>query len=133
MVLSEIGVFWLWLVPVTHVPTVRFAVLFDFIVPRHERRRNVHFGITTLLTAPWVAQQLWEAFPTVPRHLIRDRDDVYGSAFRATAAVMGIEDVMIAPRSPWQNPYVERVIAINTGRAGYDVLAGAQGPRHVRN
>ena len=94
------------------VPTVSFAVLFVFIVLRHERRRIVHFGIATHPTAPWVAQQLREAFPwdTEPRHLIRDRDGVYGAVFRVTVAAIGIEDVVIAPRSPWQNPYVERVI-----------------------
>jgi transposase InsO family protein len=94
------------------VPTVSFAVLFVFIVLRHERRKIVHFGIATHPTAAWIAQQLREAFPwdTEPRHLIRDRDGAYGATFRATVAAMGIEDVVIAPRSPWQNPYVERFI-----------------------
>ncbi len=94
------------------VPTVSFAVLFVFIVLRHERRRIVHFGITTHPTALWVAQQLREAFPwdSAPRHVIRDRDDAYGAAFRATVKAMNIEGVVTAPRSPWQIPYVERVI-----------------------
>jgi transposase InsO family protein len=94
------------------VPTVSFAVLFVFIVLRHERRRVVHFGITTHPTAPWIAQQLREAFPwdSAPRHVIRDRDGAYGAAFRATVKAMYIEEVVTAPRSPWQNPYVERVI-----------------------
>ena len=42
--------------------------------------------------------------------MIRDRDGIYGAKFRATVAAMGSEDVVIAPRSPWRNPYVERVI-----------------------
>ncbi len=94
------------------VPTVSFAVLFVFIVLRHERRRVVHVGITIHPTAPWVAQQLREAFPwdSAPRHVIRDRDGAYGAAFRATVKAMDIEEVVTAPRSPWQNPYVERVI-----------------------
>ena len=62
-------------------------------------------------TAQWTAQQLVEAFPweTAPRYLLRDRDAVYGVAFSSRAA-MGIHEVKTAPRSPWQNPYVERLI-----------------------
>ena len=94
------------------VPTVTFAILFVFMVLRHDRRRIVHFSVTARPTASWAAQQIREAFPwdTGPRHLIRDRDGIYGATFRATVAAMGIEDVVTAPRSPWQNPYVERVI-----------------------
>ncbi len=63
-------------------------------------------------TAAWVAQQIREAFPwdTAPRHVIRDRDSVYGGVFRARVLAMGIEEVITAPRSPWQNPFAERVI-----------------------
>jgi transposase InsO family protein len=59
-----------------------------------------------------VARQLREAFPfdTAPRYLIRDRDSVYGDEERRALAGMGIEEVVIAPRSPWQNPFVERLI-----------------------
>ena len=94
------------------VPTATFAILFVFMVLRHDRRRIVHFSVTAQPTASWAAQQIREAFPwdTGPRHLIRDRDGIYGATFRATVAAMGIEDVVTAPRSPGQNPYVERVI-----------------------
>ena len=53
-----------------------------------------------------------EAFPfdTAPDFVLRDRDGTYGKAFRRRVSSMGIEEVLIAPRSPWQNPYVERVI-----------------------
>ncbi len=63
-------------------------------------------------TADWLAQQIREAFPwdTAPRHLIRDRDGAYGQSFRSTVMAMGVEEVVTAPRSPWQNPYVERLI-----------------------
>ena len=100
------------------VPTATFAVLYVFIVLRHERRRIVHFGITTHPTAPWVAQQLREAFPwdRAPRHVVRDRDGAYGATFRATVKAMGIEEIVTAPRSPWQNPYVERVIGCAAAR-----------------
>ena len=94
------------------VPTATFAVLFVFVVLRHERRRIVHFGVTAHPTAAWVAQQFREAFPwdTAPRYLIRDRDGAYGSDVCSTVMAMGIEEVVTAPRSPWQNPFVERVI-----------------------
>lgn len=94
------------------VPTVRFNLLFAFIVLRHERRHIVHFAVTAHPTAAWIAQQITEAFPwdTAPRFMIRDRDGAYGSAARARIAAMGIEEVVTAPRSPWQNPFVERVI-----------------------
>jgi len=94
------------------VPTVSFKVLFVFIVLAHARRRVVHFNVTEHPTAQWTAQQLSEAFPwvTAPRFLIRDRDRVYGPAFKTRVECMGIEEVLTAPRSPWQNPYAERVI-----------------------
>ena len=94
------------------VPTATFNLLFAFVVLHHERRRIVHFGVTTNPTAAWVAQQIREAFPwdTAPRHVIRDRDSVYGGVFRARVLAMGIEEIITAPRSPWQNPFAERVI-----------------------
>jgi putative transposase len=94
------------------VPTVTFRVLFVFVMLAHERRRIVHFNVTEHPTAQWTAQQIVAAFPwdTAPRYLLRDRDSIYGEFFQARVANMGIEEVKIAPRSPWQNPYVERVI-----------------------
>ncbi len=94
------------------VPTATFRVLFAFIVLRHERRKVVHFNVTSHPTAAWLGQQLVEAFPweTAPRYLIRDRDAAYGTIFRDRLETMGIIDVLTAPRSPWQNAYVERVI-----------------------
>jgi len=94
------------------VPTVTFRVLFVSVVLSHQRRRVVHFNVTEHPTAEWTAQQVVEAFPfdTAPRFLLRDRDGVYGHVFRDRVAGMRIEEVLIAPRSPWQSPYVERVI-----------------------
>jgi transposase InsO family protein len=94
------------------VPTVAFKVLFVFIVLAHARRRIVHFNVTEHPTAQWAAHQLSEAFPweAAPRYLIRDRDRVYGPPFRTRVERMGIEEVLTAPRSPWQNPFAERVI-----------------------
>jgi putative transposase len=94
------------------VPTVTHKVLFVLLILAHHRRRVVHFHVTEHPTAPWTAQQVVEAFPwdEVPRYLLRDRDSIYGAYFRQRVHDMGIEEVLIAPRSPWQNPYVERLI-----------------------
>jgi transposase InsO family protein len=94
------------------VPTATFRARFVLIVLAHDRRRIVHFNVTEHPTADWTAQQIVEAFceEESPRFLIRDRDGVYGLAFRERVKALGIEEVVIAPRSPWQSPYVERVI-----------------------
>jgi hypothetical protein len=94
------------------VPTVQCRVLFVFIMLAHERRRIVHVNITEHPTAQWTAQQIVDAFPwdTAPRFLLRDRDSIYGRIFQDRVDHMGIEEVKIAPRSLWQNPYCERVI-----------------------
>ena len=93
-------------------PTATFRVLFVFIILAHDRRRIVHFNITEHPTAQWTAQQIVEAFPwdEAPRYLLRDRDSIYGEAFQERVGHMGIEEVKIAPYSPWQSPYVERLI-----------------------
>ena len=95
------------------VPTVTFRLLFCFVILGHDRRRILHFNVTAHPTARWTAQQIVEVFPadgTEPRYLLRDRDSIYGGYFRQRLKNMGIEEVLIAPRSPWQNPYCERVI-----------------------
>src|SRR5499425_2413499 len=94
------------------VPTALFQVLFVFIVIQHSRRRLVHFNVTEHPTAEWTARQLLEACALAkgPRYLIRDRDHAYGELFSRQAKALGIREAVIAPRSPWQNAYAERVI-----------------------
>ena len=94
------------------VPTVTFRLLYGFVVLQHERREIVHFAVTENPTAAWTARQLTEAFPwdQAPRYLLRDRDGIYGEEFTARVKAMGIDEVLTAPRSPWQNPYCERLI-----------------------
>jgi len=94
------------------VPTATFRVLFGFLVLAHDRRRVLHFNVTANPTAEWAARQLVQAFPeeTAPRFLIRDRDRNYGDRFRGTAEMLGVEEVVTATRSPWQNAYAERLI-----------------------
>ena len=92
--------------------TVRFQLLYGLVIVDHERRRIRHVAVTSSPTAAWTAQQLREAFPfdTAPTFLHRDRDGIYGETVSATIKALGIEEVVSAPRSPWQNPYCERVI-----------------------
>ncbi len=94
------------------VPTATFRVLFAFVVLRHDRRMVMHFNATAHPTAEWTAQQIVEAFPddTSPQFLIRDRDGIYGHIFQERIRSIDIEEVVTAPRSAWQNPYVERLI-----------------------
>jgi len=94
------------------VPTVACRVLFVLVILAHHRRRVVHFNVTEHPTAAWTAQQVIDAFPwdEAPRYLLRDRNRIYSASFPQRVRTMGIEAVVIAPRSPWQNPYVERLI-----------------------
>ena len=94
------------------VPTLTGRVLFVLVLLSHHRRRIVHVRITEHPTAEWTAQQIIEAFPesTAPRWLVRDRDAIYGERFQRRVAGMGIGEVVTSPSSPWQNPYVERLI-----------------------
>ena len=94
------------------VPTLTFECLFAFLVFGHGRRQLLWFAVTRHPTAEWLAQQIVEAFPwdTAPTYLVRDNDGAYGQAFTSRIRAMGIRDRPISPRSPWQNPYVERLI-----------------------
>jgi hypothetical protein len=94
------------------VPTVSCRVLYVFLVLRHDWRQVVHFNVTANPYAAWAAQQICDAFPyeEAPRFLLRDRDGIYGTYFQKCVEDMGIEEVLIAPRSPWQNPFCERAI-----------------------
>jgi hypothetical protein len=94
------------------VPRVTFRLLFVVLILAHDRRKIVHFGVTQHPTAGWLSRQVTEAFPwdTAPRFLLHDRGASYGSVFRSRVEAMGITEVVTAPRSPWQNAYVERVI-----------------------
>src|SRR6516225_9798672 len=88
------------------VPTASLRVLFVLVVLAHHRRRVVHFNVTEHPTAAWTAQQLVDAFPndSAPSYLLRDRDTVYGAAFRHRVNGMGIREVLTAPSRPWQTP-----------------------------
>jgi transposase InsO family protein len=94
------------------VPTATFRVLFVLVMLTHSRRRLVHLNVTEHPTAEWTARQLLEAcaLEEAARYVIRDRDQVYGERFSRQARMLDIREVVIAPRSPWQNAYAERMI-----------------------
>jgi hypothetical protein len=89
-----------------------FQLLFVFFILDHDRRRPIHFAVTSHPTAEWTARQLLEAFPwdNAPRYLLRDRDRCYGDTFSETARCLGTREVLTASQSPWQNACAERFI-----------------------
>jgi transposase InsO family protein len=114
------------------VPTVSFECLFAFVVMGHGRRQLLWFAVIRHPTAEWLAQQIVEAFPwdTAPAYLVRDNDGAYGQAFRRRVRTMGIRDRPTSPRSPWQNPYVERLIGtLRRNCLDHVLIFGA---RHLR-
>ncbi len=94
------------------VPTIGFSLLYALVIIRLDRRDLVWINVTTNPTAEWIARQITEAFPwnQAPRYLIRDRDRVYGTIVTRRLRAMGIRDKPIAPGSPWQNGFAERLI-----------------------
>ena len=94
------------------VPTLFFQVLFVFVVLAHDRRRILSVNVTSSPSAAWTANQVVQTFPweSAPRYLLRDRDGTYGAVFRNRVKNLGVKEVIIARRSPWQSPYGERVI-----------------------
>src|SRR6201997_5280430 len=94
------------------VPTIGFGLLYAFVIVRIDRRDLAWINVTANPTAEWIGRQITEAFPwdEAPRYLIRDRDRVYGAAVKRRLRAMGIRDKPIAPGSPWQNGFAERLI-----------------------
>jgi transposase InsO family protein len=94
------------------VASASFRLLYVMIILAQDRRKIMRTAVTEHPTAAWLSRQVTEAFPweTAPRYLLRDRDASFGSDFRSRVEAMGITEVITAPRSPWQNAYVERVI-----------------------
>jgi putative transposase len=114
------------------VPTIRLRVLFVFLVIEHRRRKVLHFGVTEHPTSEWTAQQVVEAFAELDakHYLIRDRDSIYGEEFHGRIRLLGMKEVITAPRSPWQNAFVERLIgSIRRECLDYVVLSR----RHLRH
>ena len=115
------------------VPTAQLRVLFVLVVLAHHRRRALHFNVTEHPTAAWTAQQIVDTFPddTAPAYLLRDRDAIYGDVFRQRVKGMQIQEVLTAPRSPWQNPFAERLIGSIRRDCLDHVIVLSE--RHLRN
>ena len=94
------------------VPTIGFDLLYAFVIVRLDRRDLIWISVTRHPTAEWIARQVTEAFPwnEAPRYLIRDRDRIFGAVVTRRLRTMGIRDKPIAPASPWQNGFAERLI-----------------------
>jgi transposase InsO family protein len=94
------------------VPAIGFELLYGFVIVRLDRRELVWISVATHPTAEWVARQITEAFPwnEAPHYMIRDRDRIYGAVVARRMRAMGIRDKPIAPASPWQNGFAERLI-----------------------
>jgi putative transposase len=115
------------------VPTAQLRVLFVLVVLAHHRRRVLHFSVTDHPTATWTAQQIVDSFPddTAPAYLLRDRDAIYGDSFRQRVKGMRIQEVLTAARSPWQNPFAERLIGSIRRECLNHVLVLSE--RHLRS
>jgi len=114
------------------VPTIGFDLLYVLIILRPARRDLVWINVTSSPTAEWIARQITEAFPwsEAPRYLIRDRDRAYGAAVTRRLRAMGIRDKPIAPSSPWQNGFAERLIGSIRRECTDHVVALGEG--HLR-
>ncbi|SIN91033.1 Integrase core domain-containing protein [Bradyrhizobium erythrophlei] len=84
------------------VPTIGFDLLYALVI----------VGSASQHIAEWVARQITEAFPwnEAPHYMIRDRDSIYGAVVTRRMRAMGIRDKPIAPASPWQNGFAERLV-----------------------
>jgi transposase InsO family protein len=113
----------LWAADLFTVPTLAFKMLYVLVFIAHGRRELVHVNVTANPTAAWAWRQVIEATPwgTKPRHLLRDRDAVYGRDFRARAERVGIDAIATPIPSPRANAIAERVIG-TPRREGIDHL-----------
>jgi transposase InsO family protein len=96
------------------VRTISFKLLYGLVILHHARWRLVTISVTSNPTAEWIADQVTDAFPSdeTSHHLIRDRDGTFGPAYTHRIRAIGIRDHPAAPRSPWQNDHVERLIGL---------------------
>jgi transposase InsO family protein len=116
------------------VPTIGFDLFYAFVIVRLDRRDLVWINVTSHPTTEWIARQIKEAFPwnDAPRHLIRDRDRLYGTIVTRRLRAMGIRDKPAAPASPWQNGFAERMIgSIRRERVDHIIVLGEAHLRRI--
>ena len=94
------------------VRTIFFKAIYVFIAISHDRRKILHFGVSSKPHSQWAIQQLRETFTfdTTTKYVIRDNDKIFNEEFKVQINKFGLEDTPTARQSPWQNPICERVI-----------------------
>src|ERR1035437_2038189 len=95
------------------VPTINFKMMYVLVMIEHHRRKLIHFNVTENPNAEWSLQQIRNLlfdFAILPKYLIRDRYMKYGTLLGGKKNRFGIDEIVTAYRSPWQNGYCERVI-----------------------
>jgi putative transposase len=92
--------------------TVRFHVLYVFIVTEIASRRLVHFNVTSNPTATWTLQQFREVLDNAQeyRFVIHDRDKIYSQDLDLAVRAMGVRILKTPFRSPQANAYCEWLI-----------------------
>ena len=92
--------------------TIIFKSIHVFVAISHERRKILHFAVSSKPHWQWIIQQLREtfAFDETTKYVIRDNDGIHSDEFKGAIKRFGLKDKPTAPRSPWQNPFAERVI-----------------------
>jgi transposase InsO family protein len=92
--------------------TLTYKILYGMILVHHKRRKIVHFAVTANPSQDWLSERLVAACRSnaIPRYLLRTRDALYGKRFRDSVRELGIQEIVAARQSPWQDVYVERVI-----------------------
>jgi putative transposase len=92
--------------------TVRFQIIYIFVLMEVGSRRLVHFNVTSHPTAAWTLQQFREAIDNSQdyRFLIHDRDSIYSQELDVAVRAMGVKVLKTPFRSPQANSHCERLI-----------------------
>lgn len=102
-----------WGIDFFTVPTLTFKIIYVLVIINHGTRKVEHFAVTSNTNVFWLKQQFRNATPydQKPKYLVHDNDSVFVSkAFQALLRSSGIKSKRTSYKSPWQNPYAERVI-----------------------
>jgi transposase InsO family protein len=94
------------------VRTLFFKAIYVFVAFSHDRRKILHWGVTSRPHSEWAIQQLREtfSFDNTTKYVIRDNDKIFSENFKHHIKCFGLKDTPTAPHSPWQNPFAERVM-----------------------
>src|SRR5262249_40871452 len=93
------------------VHTIWFEILFVFVVlAHHRRRRPFQCHASSAGGVALAANRGSVSFRQLTEISLADRDRIYGTEFRNQVDAMDIQQVLSAPRCPWQRAYIERVI-----------------------